>query len=121
MRFRSTTAGVAISTVVLCFAAAGASPATAQEARSEQTEAILAGGTSILAELSSGLDSKKLKPGDKVTAHTTEALKSTDSRTIMPRGTKLEGRVTMAAARSKGDNLSVLGIQIGRASCRERV
>jgi hypothetical protein len=119
MRFRSTTAAVVVPIVILCFAAGGASPAIAQEARSEQTEAILAGGTAIMAELNSGLDSKKLKPEDKVTAHTTEALKSADSRTIMPRGTKLEGRVTMAAARSKGDNLSVLGIQFDKAELKD--
>jgi hypothetical protein len=119
MRFRFTTAAVVIPIFMLCFAAGGASPAVAQEARSEQTEAILAGGTAILAELNSGLDSKKLKPDDKVTAHTTEALKSSDSRTIMPRGTKLEGRVTMAAARSKGDSLSVLGIQFDKAELKD--
>jgi hypothetical protein len=119
MRFPSATAAVVIPIVILCFAAAGASPAAAQEARSEQAEAILAGGTAILAELNSGLDSKKLKPDDKVTAHTTEALKSADGRTIMPRGTKLEGRVTMAAARSKGDSLSVLGIQFDKAELKD--
>jgi hypothetical protein len=119
MRFRFTTAVVVIPTLILCFVAVSASPGVAQEARSEQTEAILADGTAILAELSSGLDSKKLKPGDKVTAHTTEPLKSADGRTIMARGTKLEGRVTMAAARSKGDSLSVLGIQFDKAELKD--
>jgi hypothetical protein len=119
MRFRSTTAAIVIPTVILCFVAVGAPPTVAQEARSEQTEAILAGGTAILAELNSGLDSKKAKPGDKVGAHTTEALKSADGRTIMPRGTKLEGRVTMAAARSKGESLSTMGIQFDKAELKD--
>ncbi len=90
-----------------------------REARSEQAEAILAPGTAILAELNSGLDSKKLKPDDKVTAHTTEPLKSADGRTIMPRGTKLEGRVTMADARSKGGSASMLGIQFDKAELKD--
>jgi hypothetical protein len=119
MRFRYPTAAVVIPMVILCYAGVSVSPTVAQEARSEQTEAILAGGTAILAELSSGLDSKKVKPGDKVTAHTTEPLKSADSRTIMPRGTKLEGRVTMAAARSKGESLSTLGIQFDKAELKD--
>jgi hypothetical protein len=119
MRFRSATAAVVIPIVILCFAAVSATPTVAQEARSEQTEAILAGGTAILAELTAGIDSKKAKPGDKVTAHTTEPLKSADSRTIMARGTKLEGRVTMAAARSKGESLSTLGIQFDKAELKD--
>jgi hypothetical protein len=119
MRSRYLTVAVGISTVILCFGTICATPTVAQEARSEQTEAILAPGSSILAELNSSLDSKKLSPGDKVTAHTTEPLKSADSRTIMPRGTKLEGRVTMAAARSKGESLSTLGIQFDKATLKD--
>jgi hypothetical protein len=110
---------MAIGALGLCFCAMTVIPAMAQEARSEQTEAILAGGTAILAELNSGLDSKKAKPGDKVSAHTTEALKSADGRTIIQRGAKLEGRVTMAAARSKGESLSVLGIQFDKAELKD--
>jgi len=94
--------------------------AVAQDAaRSEQTEAILAPGTAILAELNAGLDSKKLKAGDKVTAHVTEPMKSNDGRTIMPRGTKLEGHVTQADARNKGGNSSTLGIQFDKAILKD--
>jgi hypothetical protein len=124
MRSRSLAVAVGIPAVILCFGSVSATPAVAQDvasasARSEQTEAILAPGTAILAELNSGLDSKKAKPGDKVNARTTEPLKSTDSRTIMPKGTKLEGRVTMAAARSKGETLSTLGIQFDKAELKD--
>jgi hypothetical protein len=124
MRSRFSAVAVGIPSVILCFGMVSATLAVAQDvasasARSEQTEAILAPGTAILAELNSGLDSKKAKPGDKVMARTTEALKSTDSRTIMPRGTKLEGRVTMAAARSKGESLSTLGIQFDKAELKD--
>jgi hypothetical protein len=107
----------------LCFGAIGALPANAQDAASsarvEQTEATLAAGTEILAELNSGLDSRKLKAGDAITAHTTEAMKSVDGRTIMPRGTKLEGHVTQAEARNKGGNTSTLGIQFDKAKLKD--
>jgi hypothetical protein len=123
MRFRTLTIGV-MSSAALGFGVLNAAPAFAQDApsssaRSEQTEAILAPGSPILAELNSGLDSKKLKAGDAITAHTTEALKSNDGRTIMPRGTKLQGRVTQAEARNKGGNASTLGIQFDKATLKD--
>jgi hypothetical protein len=109
---------------MLCFGVLDASPTVAQDvssasARSEQAEAILAPGTAILAELNSGLDSKKLKAGDKVTAHVTDPMKSNDGRTIMARGTKLEGHVTQADARNKGGNASTLGIQFDKAELKD--
>ena len=107
-------------TVVLAaFGAWSLLPAFGQEARSDQAEAVLAPGTAIMAELNSGLDSKKLKAGDAVTAHTTEAMKSNDGRTIMPRGTKLQGHVTQAEARNKGGNASTLGIQFDKATLKD--
>jgi hypothetical protein len=124
MRLRSIAMALGMPAVGLCLAAIGVTPAVAQDApaasaRSEQTEAVLAGGTAILAELNSGLDSKKLKAGDKVTAHVTEPMKSADGRTIIPRGTKLEGHVTQADARSKGGNASTLGIQFDKATLKD--
>jgi hypothetical protein len=124
MRSRSLAVAVGIPTVILCFGAFGAAPAVAQDvasasARSEQAEAILAPGTAILAELNSGLDSKKLKAGDKVAAHVAEPMKSNDGRTIMARGTKLEGHVTQADARNKGGSASILGIQFDKAELKD--
>jgi hypothetical protein len=124
MRFPILNAGIMAVATVFCFCAVNAVPAMAQDAasasaRSEQAEAILAPGTAILGELNSGLDSKKLKAGDKVTAHVTEPMKSADGRTIMPRGTKLEGHVTAADARSKGGNASTLGIQFDKATLKD--
>jgi len=124
MRFRIATMGVVTAATALCFCALDTAPAIAQDApassaRSEQTEATLAAGTALLAELNSGLDSKKLKAGDAITAHTTEALKSADGRTIMPRGTKVQGHVTQAEARNKGGNASTLGIQFDKATLKD--
>ena len=123
MRFRLI-GGAAAAAAALAFGGLNVTPTFAQEApaaavRNEQTEATLAAGTAILAELTSGLDSKKLKVGDAVTAHTTEPMKSNDSRTIMPRGTKLQGHVTQAEARSKGGNSSTLGIQFDKATLKD--
>jgi hypothetical protein len=90
--------------------------------RSGRTEATLAPGSTILAELNSSVDSKKAKAGDPITAHTSEALKSTDDRLIMPRGTKIEGRITQATARNKGDkgeNEAALGIQFDKAVLKD--
>jgi hypothetical protein len=123
MRFRRAIVS-GLNSTVLCFcawtaASAAAQDAPASSARSEQTEAVLAPGSAILAELSSALDSKKLKAGDVVTARTNEALKSADGRTIMPRGTKLQGHVTQAEARNKGGNASTLGIQFDKATLKD--
>jgi hypothetical protein len=119
MRVRNFRMVVVIVAAGLCFCALNAMPAFAQEARSEQAEATLAAGTASLGELNSGLDSKKLKGGDAVTAHTTEPMKSSDERTIMPRGTKLSGHVTQAEARNKGGNTSTLGIQFDKATLKD--
>lgn len=75
----------------------------------------LAAGTAISAELTSSLDSKKLKTGDEVKARTTDALKSADGRTILPKGSQLTGHITQASARSKGQADSSLGLVIDKA------
>src|ERR1700730_16351297 len=72
-------------------------------------------GTLINAELTSSLDSKKGKPGDAVNARTATDLKSTDRRTILPRGTKIIGHVTQASARSAGQPNSSLGLVFDKA------
>jgi hypothetical protein len=108
-------AGLAIGTMGL--------PTFAQDAsnagRSGQTEATLAPGSTISVELNSGIDSKKAKAGDSITAHTSEALKSADDRLILPKGAKIEGHVTQATARSKGGNESALGIQFDKAFLKD--
>jgi|SRR5882724_8062685 len=92
---------------------------SAAAARSGQSEASLAPGSAILAELNSSVDSKKVKAGDPIVAHTVETLKSTDDRTIVPKGTKIEGHITQATARGKGGEESALGIQFDKAVLKE--
>jgi hypothetical protein len=83
-------------------------------AQLEASGGALANGTALNAELNSAVDSKKAKAGDKVEAHTTEAVKN-GAQTIVPKGAKLEGHVTEATARSKGDSGSTLAIQFDKA------
>jgi hypothetical protein len=91
-----------------------ASASSSASAPSKQTNAGLASGTAFNAVLNAPVDSKKAKPGDPVTAHTTESVKS-NGQTALPKGTKLIGHVTQASARAKGDSESALAITFDRA------
>jgi hypothetical protein len=84
-----------------------------------RSEGSLAPGSAIPVELNSGIDSKKAKVGDTITAHTSESLKSTDDRLILPKGAKIEGHITQASARGKGGNESALGIQFDKAVLKD--
>jgi len=77
----------------------------------------LAAGTAINAELDKSLDSKKAKVGDAVTARTTQEV-TADGKPMLPKGTKLVGRVTEATARGKGDNTSTLAVQFDHAELK---
>jgi hypothetical protein len=74
----------------------------------------LPSGAALFAELDSTMDSKKVKSGDAVTAHTTREIKY-NGKVILPRNTKLVGHVTQASAKSKGDPESTLAIQFDKA------
>ena len=100
---RTRLAILAVAAVVAC------APACAQSEHGSRTN-----GAALNVELNSSIDSKKAKVGDKVEAHTTEALKN-GSETVIPRGTKLIGHITAATARSKGDSDSSLAIQFDQA------
>jgi hypothetical protein len=87
--------------------------------RGQETEGSLAGGTGIYAELSGGMDSKKAKVGEAFTLHTTEPVKSSDGRMILPKGTKVIGHLTQAEARSKGATESTLGLAFDKAVLKD--
>src|SRR5437588_8702522 len=95
-------------------ASGNASASAAASAQNGQANGSLAAGTAFNAALSSPIDSKKCKPGDAVTAHTTEAVKS-EGRTVIPKGSKVVGHVTQASARAKGESESALGIVFDKA------
>jgi hypothetical protein len=102
--------------------AAGAAAQTPETpssaAQAEAGTAALPSGTAVNAELNSSVDSKKAKVGDKVEAHTTEDIKYA-GKIVVPKGAKLEGHVTEATARSKGDSGSTLAIQFDKAIAKK--
>lgn len=110
--------GIALVAGSLLIGAAGAGRGAAQSAASTPSNgtdvAALPSGTPLNAVLNSSLDSKKAKVGERVEAHTTEAV-TIGGRTIVPKGAKLEGHVTEATARSRGDKDSTLAIQFDKA------
>jgi hypothetical protein len=95
-------------------ASGNASASTSASAQNGQVNGSLATGSAFNAALSSPIDSRKCKPGDEVTAHTTEAAKS-EGKTVVPKGSKLVGHVTQASARAKGESESTLGIMFDKA------
>ena len=94
---------------------ANGAAASSAAAQTKQANAALANGSTFNAALNAPVDSKKCKPGDPVIAHTTEAKKSDDGKTVMPKGTKLVGHVTQASARGNGAADSSLGIVFDKA------
>jgi hypothetical protein len=95
-------------------ASSNASASSSASAQNGQANGSLAGGTAFNAALSSPIDSKKCKPGDPVSAHSTEAVKS-EGKTVIPKGSKLVGHVTQASARANGESESSLGIVFDKA------
>jgi hypothetical protein len=95
-------------------ASGNASAASSASAQNGQANGSLRTGSAFNAALNSPIDSKKCKPGDAVTAHTTEAAKS-EGKTVIPKGSKLVGHVTEASARAKGESQSALGIVFDKA------
>jgi hypothetical protein len=99
-------------------APASSNDQTSSHVQNEQTNASLASGWTINAELTSAIDAKKAKQGDVVNARTTEAIKA-NGKTILPSGTRLVGHLTQASARAKGDPQSTLGIAFDKAILKD--
>lgn len=98
-------------------ASSNSNGAAGASAQGSQASAALTDGTAFNATLDKPIDSKKCKPGEPVTAHTTEPVKS-GGKTIMPKGTKMMGHVTQASARANGQADSALGIVFDKAVMR---
>jgi len=95
-------------------AQASSNTSTATGAKAGQSSAALSSGTTMNAALSQPVDAKKNKPGDQVTAKTTEATKS-EGKVVIPKGSKLVGHVTECKARSKEEKESAMGIVFDKA------
>jgi len=70
------------------------------------------------AALTSALDAKKNKAGDRVEARTTQDVKQ-GRNVVLPKGTRLVGHVTQAQARGSGQSNSALGVAFDRAELRD--
>src|SRR5258708_11028443 len=78
----------------------------------------LESGSTVQAELTKPVDVRKNKPGDEVIAKTTEDVKS-DGKVVLPKGSRIGGKVTQAQARGKGQDESQLGIAFDHAILKD--
>lgn len=108
-----------LAILLSAFLAAGAMAQAPPPSETTNSQASIAGGTAINAELDTSIDSKKAKSGEAVMAHTTETMKATDNREILPKGTKLMGHVTQAASRSNGGTETMVEIQFDKAKLKD--
>ncbi len=97
---------------------AQAKAGTNTSAQAGSSSATVAEGTVFEAALAKPIDAGKCKPGDPVEARVTKDVKS-EGKTVIPRGSKLLGRVTEAKARSKNESESALGIAFDRARLKD--
>jgi hypothetical protein len=95
-------------------AQASNSTSASASAQAGKNSANISSGTTMNATLSQSVDAKKNKPGDQVTAKTTEAVKS-EGKMVIPKGSKLVGHVTQCKPRSKDEKESALGIVFDKA------
>jgi hypothetical protein len=97
--------GVALAASLCYGQAATSSPA--------QTAPAAVGHGAFPVKVIKALDSSKLKEGDAVVVETAGSFKLPDG-TLVPKGSKLEGQVTEAKARSKGDSDSQLNVSFSK-------
>jgi hypothetical protein len=95
---------------------ASASGTASGAAQVEQSQA--QAGTAIQAELTKGLDARKLTEGDAVIAKLSQEFRGKGDLRI-PKNAKLFGRVTQVQARGKGQSSSVLAIAFDRAQLKD--
>ena len=75
----------------------------------------IAPGSVIPVQLTKSIDAKKVKTGDEVEATVTQDMKAGNGEVIVPKDTKVVGRVTEAQARNKEQKESQVGIVFDHA------
>jgi hypothetical protein len=93
---------ITVASICWTISVAQAKFVDAQTATSEAKQA-------LLAELTSKLDTKSAKVGDVVTAKTVTDSKMTDG-SIIPKGSKLDGKVTQVESKATGNGNGSVGI-----------
>jgi hypothetical protein len=97
---------------------ASAQGGSAGAAHADETSANLVSGSSVNAVLAKPVDSGRNKPGDPVSAHTTQPAK-TEGGTSIPKGSTLIGHVSDAHAAADGQAGSSMGIVFDKAVTRD--
>jgi hypothetical protein len=90
-------------------------PAQAAPSSAAQSRTRIAPGSVIPVELTKSIDAKKVKTGDEVQAEVTKDLKAEDGEVIVPKNTKVVGRVTESQPRNKEQKGSQVGIAFDHA------
>ncbi len=90
----------------------------AQSSADTKASASLPPGITVQAELLRAIDAKKAKPGDEVVAKVTQELKAND-KVVLPKGSKVMGKVTQAQGRAKGQDESELGLAFDTAVLKD--
>ncbi|TAN20562.1 MAG: hypothetical protein EPN33_14425 [Acidobacteria bacterium] len=80
-----------------------------------QSQAKLAAGTRVNAKLQSSLNAQQAKVGDRVSAVTTSAVKE-HGKVVLPKGTRLSGRVTSVLAAKDEHSPSRIGVLFDQAT-----
>jgi hypothetical protein len=75
----------------------------------------IAPGSVIPVQLTKNIDAKKVKNGDEVEAKVAEDLKAGNGEIVVPKNTKILGKITEAQARNKEQKESEVGIAFDRA------
>ncbi len=97
---------------------ASANAQASASAKAGENSAQLESGTTFEAQLTKSLDAKKNQPGDRVEAKATKDVKS-NGEVVVPKNSKLFGRVTEAKARGEGQSESALGIVFEKAVTKD--
>jgi hypothetical protein len=92
-------------------------PTSSPQSNSAQASANsrIAPGSVLPVQLTKTVDAKKLKTGDQIEVKVTQDMKAGNGEIIVPKDTKVIGRVTEAQARNKEQKESQVGIAFDRA------
>ena len=82
------------------------------------SDAILDSGTSIEGRLQNSVDVKNARVGDEVILKTTKSIKQ-NGQTIVPKGSKLIGRVTEVQQKTKSNGMSKIGMVFDRLEYKD--
>jgi hypothetical protein len=87
-------------------------------ARSGEGAVALASGSSVNAVLTKPVDSKRNKPGDPVSARTTQDAR-TEGGAVIPKGSQLAGHITRVQAQGTGEAASSIALVFDKAVTRD--